>query len=128
MIGVLSGKLPPNHTPSEMQTVLEPRLIELCFQTAGLWEMGQQSRMGLPLHIDRVTLFAPIGSATGPLYAVVTPNMHDESFDAQIIDSKGDCYLELAGYRTVAVPNSLLNDDWLKPLRTLFVPELVAAD
>ena len=35
---------------------MAPRLIELCFQTAGFWEMGVQSRMGLPQHIDRVSL------------------------------------------------------------------------
>ena len=47
--------LPDNHHPSELPTLMAPRLIELCFQTAGLWEMGVQGRMGLPLHIDRVS-------------------------------------------------------------------------
>ena len=34
---------------------LSPRLIELCFQTAGLLEMSTQHSMGLPRHVDRVT-------------------------------------------------------------------------
>jgi hypothetical protein len=33
-------RLAANHLPSELPTVMAPRLIELCFQTAGLWEMG----------------------------------------------------------------------------------------
>ena len=37
-------------------TLVAPRLIELCFQTAGLWEMSVQGRMGLPQHVDEVCL------------------------------------------------------------------------
>ena len=37
--------------------VATPRLIELCFQTAGIWELGTTGRMALPSHIDRVELF-----------------------------------------------------------------------
>ena len=32
--------LPGNHMPADRPTLMSPRLIELCFQTAGLWEMG----------------------------------------------------------------------------------------
>ena len=49
--------------------VMAPRLIELCFQTAGVWEMGAQGRMGLPQHIDRVSslLLPAPESADSPL-------------------------------------------------------------
>ena len=59
MVGLMAKGLPANHQPSEQPTLMAPRLIELCFQTAGLWEMGVQGRMGLPQHIDRVSLFCP---------------------------------------------------------------------
>ena len=35
VIGLFAQGLPPNHHPSELPTVMAPRLIELCFQTAG---------------------------------------------------------------------------------------------
>ena len=44
---------------------MAPRLIELCFQTAGLWEMGVQSRMGLPQHVGRVALLQAPHPAQG---------------------------------------------------------------
>ena len=55
IVGLMAKDLPANHHPSELPTLMAPRLIELCFQTAGLWEMGAQGRMGLPQHIDRVS-------------------------------------------------------------------------
>src|SRR5215471_21562471 len=53
------------------------RLIELCFQTAGLWEISVHYRMGLPQHIDRVCLYRAPELADGPLYAVVTAGAAD---------------------------------------------------
>jgi hypothetical protein len=40
------------------------------------------------------------------LYAVVTPHPDQETFDAEVVDSKGNCYVQLTGYSTAAVPNS----------------------
>ena len=68
IVGLMAEGLPAIIIPSELPTLMAPRLIELCFQTAGLWEMGAQGRMGLPLHIDRVIVVAPHPeSADGPL-------------------------------------------------------------
>ena len=78
-----------------------PRLVELCFQTAGLWEMAVQHRMGLPLHVDRVSLFRAPDVAAGPLFAVVTADPAAGSFDADVVDRAGTRYLHLSGYRTV---------------------------
>ena len=39
-----------------------PRLVELCFQTAGLCEAGTDGRLALPLHVGAVRLD---GSARG---------------------------------------------------------------
>ena len=40
IIGLMAKNLPSNHYPPERPTLAAPRLIELCFQTAGLWEMS----------------------------------------------------------------------------------------
>ena len=82
IVGLMAKNLPNNHHPSELPTLMAPRLIELCFQTAGVWEMGVPSRMGLPQHIDRVSLLRSPDLAEGRLYAVVTPNQAQGSFDA----------------------------------------------
>ena len=66
-----------------------------------------QSRMGLPQHIDRVSLLRSPDLAEGRLYAVVTPNQAHGSFDAEVVDAAGNRYVQLSGYRTVAVPNSI---------------------
>jgi len=102
MIGQLSSQLPGNHQPGELPLAVAPRLIELCFQTAGLLEMVAQQRMGLPLHIDEVRVYRATERADGPLFAVVTPGSDAASFDADVVDTAGNCYLHLSGYRTVA--------------------------
>ncbi len=73
MIGLLAKNLPGNHHPFELPTLMEPRLIELCFQTAGLWEMGAQDRMGLPHHVQCVSS-AKVPDSHVRFYAVVTPD------------------------------------------------------
>ncbi len=40
MVGEMAKGLPGNHKPADRPTLMAPRLIELCFQTAGLCEMG----------------------------------------------------------------------------------------
>jgi hypothetical protein len=83
---------------------MAPRLIELCFQTAGLWQLAVQGEMGLPQHIDRVRVWCPPDLARGPFYALVTPCSQPGSFDAEVVDTAGNCYVHLCAYRTVAVP------------------------
>ncbi len=107
MVGLMAQDLPPNHHPSELPTVMAPRLIELCFQTAGVWELGLQGRMGLPQRVREVSLFRSPALAEGRLHAVVTPDAAQGSFDAEVLDTKGNCYLRLRGYRTVAVSDGV---------------------
>jgi acyl transferase domain-containing protein/NAD(P)-dependent dehydrogenase (short-subunit alcohol dehydrogenase family) len=126
IVGLMAQRLPPNHYPANLPTLLTPRLIELCFQTAGIWEMGVQGRMGLPQRIDHVSLFRTPELAEGRLYAVVTPDPERGRFDAEVVDSAGNCYLQLTGYRTVAVPNAF-NAERLQRLQALIAAEAVAA-
>ena len=75
IVGLMAKNLPTTISRPSCRLLMAPRLIELCFQTAGLWEMGVQGRMGLPQHIDRVSLLLRRRSlAEGSLYAVVTPD------------------------------------------------------
>jgi Polyketide synthase dehydratase/KR domain len=126
IVGLMAKGLPPNHLPSQLPTLMAPRLIELCFQTAGLWEMGTQGRMGLPLHIDRVSSFLTPDAADTRLYAVVTSDQAHGSFDAEIVDAKGNRYLQLGAYRTVAAPNAV-DAQGLKALQAAMSLEAVAA-
>jgi hypothetical protein len=127
IVGLMAKNLPNNHQPAELPTLMAPRLIELCFQTAGVWEMGVQSRMGLPQHIDRVSLLRSPDLAEGArLYAVVTPNQAQGSFDGEVVDLAGNRYVQLRGYRTVAVPNNIAGES-LKALQMAMSLEGVAA-
>jgi len=123
-IGLMAEGLPPNHHPSELDTVAAPRLIELCFQTAGVWELGMQGRMGLPQRVHQVSLFHAPNVADGRLYAVVTPDEARGSFDAEVLDEKGNCCLRLSGYQTVALSDGV-NKDRLKTLQTIMSREVV---
>ncbi len=106
MIGLLAAALPSNHQPTDQPTLMAPRLIELCFQTAGLWEMSVQNRFGLPQDVHQVSLLRAPDPAER-LYAIVTPNPDEGSFDAEVVDTKGSCYLQLSGYRTAALPSNV---------------------
>jgi acyl transferase domain-containing protein/acyl carrier protein len=126
MIGEMSKTLPCNHEPSDLPTLMAPRLIELCFQTAGLWELGAQSRMALPQHVHTVSWLRSPQLADGRLYALVTPHPEQGIFDAEVVDAKGNRYVSVSGYRTVPVPESL-DREALNALQTVVAPEAVAA-
>jgi acyl transferase domain-containing protein/NAD(P)-dependent dehydrogenase (short-subunit alcohol dehydrogenase family) len=124
MIGLLAEHLPGNHQPSDQPTLMAPRLIELCFQTAGLWEMSAQNRFGLPQDVHEVSMLRKPALAESRLYAVVTPNPEQGTFDAEVIDTKGNCYVHLNGYRTASLPNSV-DADTFKTLHVSMTQEPV---
>jgi hypothetical protein len=127
IVGLLSDKLPANHHPAELLTHVGPRLIELCFQTAGICEMGIDGRMGLPLHIDRLIFSPQIAEVPNqPLYAVVTRKPEQSSFDAEVVDASGNCYVRLSGYHTVSVAGAI-DPSKLKALQAAMTLDLVAA-
>ena len=116
----MAKNLPSNHVPPEKPTLMAPRLIELCFQTSGLWEMSALGRLGLPQYIDRVSLLRSPDLAEGDLYAVVTPKPDQGSFDAEVVDAAGNQYVQMRGYRTVALPNTV-DAEPLKQLQAVAV-------
>ncbi len=113
IVGRFAGALPADHDPVDVPLELAPRLIELCFQTAGMWELGTTGRMGLPSHLDRVLRFGD-GATGGPVWAVVTPREH--GVDAEIVDGDGRVMLRIEGYRTSEMPGELPADA-LAPIR-----------
>ena len=127
IVGAMSDRLPANHHPSNLANLVSPRLTELCFQTAGIWEMGIEGRMGLPLHIDHLTFSTQIANAANePLHAVVTRKPEQDSFDAEIIDANGKRHVQLRGYHTISVPGAI-DPQNLKALQAAMTPDLVAA-
>jgi hypothetical protein len=108
-IGLMSETLPSNHQPSSLPLLAAPRLVELCFQTAGLWEISERDRFGLPLHVDELCVFSA-SEAQGPLYAVVTTHPDQETADAEVVDAAGTCYVRMKGYKTVALPAGAMGE------------------
>ena len=92
---------------SEYRTLTGPRLVELCFQTAGLWEAGKTGRLALPLHVGTLQLLAETVEGDD-LTAVVTPA--GDGFDCAVLDAAGRVLLRLADYRTVPLPQPLTDD------------------
>jgi hypothetical protein len=114
--GRFSSPLPPDHRPEEAPMLMAPRLIELCFQTAGIGELGTRGRMALPLRVAKVTaLRRPDGNGT-PLYAMTRPGDGEGAVDAYVVDGEGNLYLSLSGYRTIALPGGIA-EERIAPLR-----------
>ncbi len=124
IIGEMSSHLPDNHQPSERPTLIGPRMIELCFQTAGLWEMAAHGRMGLPWKVQQVSTHSAPEPNGSTLYAVVTPHPDNGSFDAEVVDANGMQYLSLEGYSTVELPGSV-DAEPLRAIQNILSPHEV---
>jgi hypothetical protein len=81
--------------------------VELCFQTAGLWEICEMERFGLPATVGRVRFPAAPPASEGPIRAVVHPAPSGEWFDAEVLDAAGNVLVGLESYRTIELPGGL---------------------
>jgi hypothetical protein len=107
VVGRLRADLPAfTGSPAKMLTV--PRLLELCLQTAGVWEIGKTGVLALPTAIDRVVVHQ-LPENKEVLYAQMEPRPGDNDlcFDGRVVDEKGQVYLEMNGYRTARLPTSI---------------------
>ena len=95
-----------DHQPAGAPTLLGPRLEELCFQVAGLWEAGHEGRLALPAHVDRLTVLGELATGEGEGVVALARPVAGESgrFDCDVRDADGKVLLRLDGYRTVALP------------------------
>jgi hypothetical protein len=116
VVGRMRDELPDDRQPAGTEMVTEPRLVELCFQTAGVWQIGTTGRMGLPQHIDELEVLRPADAIEGRLHAVVSPRDDGKSFDARVTDEAGNVYVVLRGYQTAELPEDV-DPDKRKPLR-----------
>jgi hypothetical protein len=118
--GALPSDLGPAASPAADGFLMAPRLIELCFQTAGMWQLGREGTMGLPRRVGRVTAWVSdtraCSSPTTGVAALVTPTA-DGAFDAEVLTSDGEVLIRMSGYGTVDLPVTVA-DDLIVPLRT----------
>ncbi len=116
VIGRFATAMPEAHVPPDAPLRTNPRLIELCFQTAGVFELGASGRLALPARVGRINLLSDPGSGSGPFFAVVTPLPAGGGFDADVVDSQGHTLIQLRGYQTIAAPIEI-DERLLAPFR-----------
>ena len=104
VVGRLAAELPPDRAPADAPLTTRPRLLELCFQTAGVAEIAATGRLGLPSRIDRV-VFPACDAPTAPVTALV--ERAGDAYDATVVDADGRVLLAVSGYRTMALPGEL---------------------
>ncbi len=113
--GRFNADLPPLIAPTALTL---PQLVELCLQTAGVWEIGRTGELALPAAIERLIVHRTDTNGE-PIYAQVQPRMTDDHrfcFDAWVLDQKGRLYLELQGYRTARL-SRVGDESLIAPLR-----------
>jgi len=96
-----------------------PLLIELCFQTAGLWEAGATGILALPQSIGSLKIYKrPLNGVA--IFAEVMPRKSEGrlSFDARVVDAKGHVFLELTNYQTSPLPYPIENR-LIEPMKIL---------
>ena len=121
VIGRLARNLPAM-TSRDHPMLSAPVLIELCLQTAGIWEIGATGVLSLPSSIERLDIYEPQSDGV-PIYAEVNPipansSTNRLSFNARVVDADGRVYLELKNYRTSPLPYKI-EDALVQPLREL---------
>jgi Polyketide synthase dehydratase len=112
---MLAPDLPADHDPGDRDTEFVPRLIELCFQTAGVLELGTTGRLALPAHVDRVIRYAG-ADEPGRLFAMVSNREAADGVDAEVVDETGRVRVRLEGYHTIELPGGI-DEDALAPIR-----------
>jgi hypothetical protein len=111
--GTFRVGLPPNHQPADLPLLTWPRLVELCFQTAGVHQLGTTGAMALPAGLRRLQIAGDPQSSPDGFRAVVVP--HDGGADAVVVDGEGQVVLRLDGYTTTVLPGGP-DSDLLAPL------------
>jgi len=83
--------------------LIAPRLIELCFQTVGLFEAGTDGHLALPLHVGSVRLNGSPQERAGSVATAVRDG--HGGFTCAVHADDGTLVLRLDGYRTVPLPD-----------------------
>jgi hypothetical protein len=123
--GVIFGKLRENQpgiTAAEHALISAPLLMELCMQTAGVWEIGTTGTLALPRSIGKLHLYQVEHNGSALFAEVRTSNGVDgrPRYDATVKDQSGRVYIEVEDYRTEPLPYTIEKEllkpvqDWLK--------------
>jgi len=97
-----------------------PLLVESCFQTAGVWEIGHDGRFSLPQSIGRLSLY-PTNIIGHAIFACVKPRNDQQgklTFDAWVVDDRGQICLEMQDYQTSPLVADL-EEESLEPFRAI---------
>ena len=106
-VAALADPLPDNHVPNDRPLLTAPRLVELCFQTAGLWQAGREDVLALPMRVGRARV---VGDGTArPLHAHARET-EPGVFDCVVVDTDGNVVVQLDGYRTIPLPAPIPDD------------------
>lgn len=119
VLGKLNKAIPPL-TGTDQDMVSVPVLVELCFQTAGIWEISKKGALSLPQSLAALRLYENKVNGVA-IYAEVKPVQQangDLYFDARVIDSHGRVYLEIDRYTTSPLPYGV-EADLLAPISAL---------
>jgi len=122
LLGKLSTSLPP-FTSQPVWLGTNPILIELCLQTAGIYEIGKTGALSLPQSIHKVRFYRRETNGV-PIFAQIQAVQTEDGlqFNSRVIDEKGRIYLELLEYRTSTLP-SQIEKPLLAPLERLLNEE-----
>jgi hypothetical protein len=93
--------------PGELSSL--PMFTELAFQAAGVVEMQNTARMGLPSRVGRLRLHH-LPEAPRRVAARVVPQNGGGLYKVQVLTEEGQVLLEMDEYRTSALPQELPPD------------------
>ena len=119
VVGMFAKSLPANHEPAELPALVSPRSIELCFQTVSLSSLALQERLGLPYAFRELKIASFPEKGAGETFFSVTSSNADGTYNARMLDDKGNIYLTLLGYRIMELPDPVL-PNLLAPLKEAF--------
>ncbi len=117
-VAAAADALPDNHLPPKAPLSTAPRLVELCFQAAGLWQAGLEGRLALPAHVGSARVLRDPATAAGALHATARQTAPG-CFDCMVVDAKGQVIVRLDGYRSVPLPTPI-SESAAADLRAVF--------
>jgi len=103
-VAAFEHPLPPNHAPASAPLCTPPRLVELCFQAAGLWEAALDGRLALPSRIERLRLWVDAAGLEAPGLLAQARCSGPGHFDCCVVDGAGRVLLTIDGYRSIPLP------------------------
>jgi hypothetical protein len=106
-IALMAQGLPANYATENGRSLMDPRLVELCFQATAQWCIDAKNSMALPMGFGELKVYREAADATGQrLYALIETRDDGQTFDADVIDESGAVYVSLRTYRTVSRPGA----------------------